>query len=767
MEALPNDMRIFRFAVFTFWAFTIITAWIATHLQNPHEPWWFLLSPLLLLPFLFGGVLLLRQQRFLWWTKLSPIVLAGLVFLLSLLLLNVASFLRISPLSHERVLPFDFWFTAQGGFFIHLIILIATLGLSALSLYLTGHLLSYIFLRSTFWKSSPISFCVLWKIALGMFGWILLSFTLGIWGILSSPLVLWCVLGIFLIERKELPLIWKWLTTPLLIVRVPNKASLALILFCFFVIALGLVDAIRPIPTGYDDMTSYMNRVNLMVSYQTLATGGAAFPFELLAATTQTAVPIHGLLSGMSFGVLCFLLGGYTLYCTGKHLWNQRVGFIAVALWMSLPMTSALFLREVKPDILLFFIAGLSFWAWIQWLEKHNVTFLYQSAFLLGFAISIKYTGLFLGGAFLASFLWEKWHARITKGTLSIRNILFAVGFTALPLLPWLGYNLASHPTNQRLHLESFTQSTTPHPILTDTTWKKFGINPETTCRPTGTKEEFARFHFHQSHLLQIFLTPWGITMNTRLGYFATEIGFLFLVILPVFLFFPKKKEGVNSSHRVNQFSTLSALAIGYFAFWFLLAQSIPWYGFPGFFLLIFLVTLAFVVLAKERSFFWILSLILLLGLATNLMVRLKFSLAPVWLQYSSTKLDERGFIETLLPGFSPVASLVNQDEHTNILIAGSGIRYFVMDNDRRVLADPMLDTFACLNHENNPSLTRKRLQALGIRHLYLSVDRLDPNLQAQYPTLKEKTENFLSFAESTLTLRLRTPLGFLYEVPK
>lgn len=762
---LPIDMQIFRITVFSIWTTAIISTWTVIHFQNSSDPWWFLLSPLLFLPLLFGGIIFLFRKRPSWRMKISPIMLIGFVVLLSFLLLNFAGFLRISPLSHERVLPFDFWLTAQGGFLMHLTFLVATLSLSGLSLYLTGHFIFRTLFRSISWNDSHPAFLNLWKIALGMFGWVLISFTLGIWGILSPPLILFLVCGIVWIERKQLPIIWRWLTAPLLTVRTMDRVALTLLLFCLFAASLGLVDAIRPIPTGYDDMTFYMNRVNLIVSRQALVPGGSALPFELLVATVQTAIPFDGLLSGMSFGVLCLLLGGYLMYSFGKSLLSEKVGLLAAALWMSLPMTSALFLREVKPDILLFFIAGLSFWSWIQWTKERDIHLFFQTAFLFGFAISIKYTALFLGGAFALGYIWEKWHSEI-KMSLSLRTILLALSFAALPLLPWLGYNLASYPADQKFQFDSLTQSASPHPIFSEASWKKFGINPKTMCQSTGIKEEFARFHFHHSYLLRILETPWGMTMNTRLGYFATEIGFLFLVILPIFLFLPRQKGNVSLSHMTKQFSILTALAIGYFTLWFLLAESIPWYGFPGFFLLILLVAMTPFFFSKQSTLCWILSLILFLGLNSNLALRLKFSLSPALLQYSSTQLDETSFIETLFPGFSPVYSLVNQEKRAGILIAGSGIRYFINDNDRRVLADPTLDTFACLNRENDPSLTRERLRSLGIRYLYLSADRFTPELQAQYPSLKEKGEDFLGFAKSALTLRFRTPLGLLYEVP-
>lgn len=744
--------------VFLIYACIVITSWTIVHTQNPDDPWGFFLAPLITVCILIGGTWLWRFSRPKKPFSISPAWLVGAIFFIAWLLFTTVSFFRPIETTHHPLIPFDLWWSANSAFFLHLLPLVLLLGIGTLTFRSVGKYFSQYFIPRSFRNFQNNSLTFLTTLVYGMFVWVLYALLLGSIGFLNTPAVFAGVAVSLWLGREEFSLWWSWFTTPLERNLSIKSPWLEVGIVLLFLISASLVDGLRPTPIGYDDMTYYMNRVHQMAEQTALIPGGNAFPFELLATVFQQAFSLYGLFAGMSFGLYTLFLSGYAVFALGKELVDVKMGLLAATIFLALPMAAALTFFEVKPDTLLFFVSSLAIASWIRWLRTKHPASLFETAFLFGFAVSVKYTALFLIGAFLATLLFDRWQQR-TWPSLSWKIFLKASGLFILPLLPWCLYHLGTFSPSEPLTLGAFIRSSQTAPLLTRDTWKNLGIDPQ-ICRPTGTFEDFSRYHSSHVGISTIFMTPWDITMNTRVGNFASEIGFLFLALLPLWLLRAPR------SNTPLPFGLLTLAACGYFGLWFSFSELIPWYGFPGYLFLVLLIAALFTrssLTLPWRTLLWI---ILFLGLITQLAIRLKFTLSTSWLSFAAGFSQENILASSSFSEFAPPISIINTDAEAKIIVMGSGIRYFINNNDQRVLDDLHLDYFSCMFHENNSHLTIGRLQMLGIRFIYISAERLEQQTLSKEATLRDKIKNFVHFTEQHLILRTSTSIGRLYEIP-
>lgn len=743
---------------FLIYASIVITSWTIVHTQNHDDPWGFFLAPLITICILIGGTWLWRFSRPKQPFNISPAWLVGASLFIAWLLFTIVSFFRPIETTHLPLIPLHLWWSANGAFFLHLLPLVLLLGIGTLTFRSAGQFFSQNLIPRRTQNPQDNSLTFLTTLAYGMFAWVLYALLLGSIGFLNTPAVLAGVAVSLWLGRKEFSQWWNWFTTPLERNLWIKSPWLEVGVVLLFLISASLVDGLRPTPIGYDDMTYYMNRVHQMAERTTLIPGGNAFPFELLATVFQQAFPLYSLFSGMSFGVFSLFLSGYAVFALGKELVDAKAGLVATTIFLALPMAAALTFFEVKPDTLLFFVSSLAIASWIRWLRIKRPASLFETAFLFGFAVSIKYTAFFLIGAFLTTLLFDLWQQR-TSPSRSWKIYLNASWFFILPLLPWCIYHLVTFSPSEAFTLGTLIRSSPTAPLLTGDTWENLGIEPQ-MCRHTGAFEDFSRYHSPHVGISTIFMTPWDITMNTRVGNFASEIGFLFLVLLPLWL--------LRSPRTITFFpyGLLALAACGYFGLWFSFGELVPWYGFPGYLFLVLLIAPLFTPSSLSRPWRTLLWIILFLGLITQLAIRLKFTLSTPWLSFAAGFSQENILESSSFSEFTPPIRIINTDDEAKIIVMGSGIRYFIKNNDQRVLDDLHLDYFSCMFHENNSRLTIERLQLLGIRFIYISAERLEQQTVSKETTLRNKIKNFVHFAEQQLILRSSTSIGRLYEVP-
>lgn len=748
--------------------FSILVAavWFYGHFIQKQDDWLFIGTPLIVAVVVFGCL-------FVWlyfWrgesrktVSISPLWMVFLAGIFSIFLFNIVSFFRPDPQSGMPVLEIESWIVSNGYFLGQEILIVSVILFSVGAFFLLGNLITHIF-SGAFSISENNLFYFLVKVALGMFGWIGIAFMFAFFGRLQ-PVLLWGIAAIVLIlERKQVAssLWWFFARTK----KEVNFCGLSfwISVIAMFFISLLLIDGLRPIPTGYDDMTYYMNRSNLVSQRGELVSGGNPYPFELLVATIQTIS--HSLSLGMSLGILCVILGFSVLYGFGKYYWDHKVGLVAGMVWLSLPMTSSLAIREVKPDTLLFFLSGLSIWAFFLWSKERQAHLLFLAVFFLGFAFSVKLTAIFLVASLFAGFVWFFWGGWSASVKERIKMIGIALVFFLIPLFPWIVYGFETRDISFPDSLSGLLSSVPVGQLISADDWKRLGISPEGECVSTIAEEDYGSYEGLGGKLVNTLLLPWDMTMNSRVGKFVSEIGFLFLALLPIFLFQKgrlfRRKRGLVSKGDI-----LIGMAAVYWVVWLIFAHNVPWYGFPGFFFLCLFVAL--VIFEKYTSVWFqrFLLVVLFFGLITNAIIRLEYFGNQHVLRYAAGSIDTEKFVDSYFPGYRQAANVVATYPDSKVLFTASKAYYFIPDNDSHVLMDGFLDTFYCLDSGRNDTVTLDRLRELDFQFVFLSKDLLRSLQDSSEGTLKQKVLRFVSFAESNLRVVINGPDFVLLEVPR
>lgn len=746
------------------WTVFVLGAWISQH------SWW--LQHAWLASFWFLSAFGVSFLGIVWWLHQRPNserhehVLhcgepLGGGFLMTWYVFILAE--ALFPFSGRAIVirPMVEWFMGSATFAIELLMLVAILTITYLVLSTTGNgILRFLKFRS--FASAPPLLVQLITLAFGIAGWIYIALLLAAIGWLRGPLVLGLAALILIIEhswRSAILPLWK---KPLIITHPLPWQSLVLIAFLAFFSASSLIDSLRPIPSGYDDMTAYMNHAQLIATRGTLVPGGLPFPFEILAATLEKAAPGPGLLFGMSLGTLALFLAALALWGLCCDFFDRRTALVAVTLWLSLPMTGALVFREVKPDPLLAFCLILTFWVMLRSLRSQSSAQLPIIAFLFGLAISVKLTALFFIGPFLvAAFVLRR---QIRDKRLHFGRLFGQASIAfLLPLIPWFALSFGTRPAATPISPSSFLSSSSPSSISDAAVWKKLGINPTDDCFFTGEGEDRARFLAPRPAILRTFFAPWDLTMNTGFGQPATEIGFLLLAFLP-WLLFGLARAPTDTSLAIAR--TIATMAAGYFFLWLCLGHFILWYALPGFMLLSILIAWSITRAVNNRLLSHLLWALLFFGLTANTLLRFTYSLPRTTLDFAAGRSDMAAYQAALFPAFLPVLNLIDTDGEARMLIAGSGLRYFIHENDRRVITDQYLDTFNCLNQPEDVPGTLNRLRSFGIKYVYISADTLAHAEDDAPPSLQGKVRRFTLFAKRALTPLIRTRVGILYSMP-
>ncbi|MGB3072975.1 MAG: glycosyltransferase family 39 protein, partial [Candidatus Moraniibacteriota bacterium] len=605
------------------------------------------------------------------------------------------------------------------------------------------------------------------RIVIGSSLWATLLVALG-WLSALTPGVIWvCLAGIALFEWRYLLSLCRYCLGSD-VWHLDVKSSLfALALFGLFLVALNLSETIRPEPTGFDDMTYYMDHVHRMQAAQAFLPGGNPFPFELTAAAVGIASHEQTLMLALSLGVYGLLLGAAILFAFGRAIWGANVGAIAAVLTLSIPMGAALALNETKPDAWLFPVTTLFFWSLIRWLQSRDISACFLALYLFSFALTIKLTALFLlaplGIGILIVFLTRQSAAGSWQ---SLRTIALAGIIVLLPVLPWLMLSVATHPPGQPYE---FSQVLASYPPDSPSLHRDIALLlTDHRCQSTAAAEDFTRFVGQRGPIATLLFLPWDITMNLTVSSFATEFGFLFLAILPLWLWYTWSiVRDPTREHLRSPSTQLILLSAGYLLVWLCLAQHVPWYGYP---VIALLSLLAAEAISRSRSvsiaLFRFLAILFVVGLIGNTLVRMKFSGSPEHLRYAGGTLSAEDFLDTTFPGLKTLRSAINRPSLPRVYITGSRLLYAFDDHTQRTFNDPHLDTFNCLFDTGGSDGVLETFRALDIQYVFFSRILLRELQHDQNQTFRAKIERFTDFTGHQLRVVWGSADYILFEVP-
>ncbi len=756
--------------IFGFGFATIVLAtWFQQHFLVLIDEWLALSLPLLCSGLLLGFLITIVKKRItiLRFRRIAP--LFGL-FLLALFIFNTEAFLIGLLPDRSPLIPLNAWASANGAFALRLGELLASF------LVLTGVCSS---LGQFFMKRPHIEdpttdggFPFLVSLAIGLCAMAIILHALGLFGWLN-PTVIWVsVTTLSIKEWRSLYSLIRWLFGKAEWRLKQDYPILIILSLGLFLGALSLVETVRPDPTGYDDMTTYMNRAHIMSERQALMPLSYPFPFEILSAALRIATTDETLMFAMGFGVYALLFGVIIIYAFGRAVFDQRIGLIAAVITLSVPMASALAIREVKPDALLLPIATLFIWSLVRWIKESENRFLFTALFLLGFAMTIKLTALFLIAPLAFGLIVRFRFRGLTRlGWPTFRNCFLAAFFFFLPILSWtlafptipmrpgeVPFSLPTLPAKLQKFPAGYTSSLSQDMSL---------LIDLTDCAATGSLEDFARFEIKRGSIASALFLPWDLTMNRQIGSSATESGPLFLALLPLglvigFSFF----RSFRLSWRAHPSVLVVGFAITYGVLWLWFAKRVPWYGYPGIALLTLLVAVT------ERMFmarpFWhrFFVALLIIGLSGHALLWLKSSGQSGQIRYAGGQIDRLDYLEFSLPGYRTVTDTLNRQPESRIYVTGSRLVYGIHNNDWRALLDTRLDSFNCLAREDDPEKTLAALRRLQIRYVLFSRSLLQELAQDYPSTLRNKVVRFTDFAGEHLRVVWGSPDYLIFEVP-
>lgn len=732
-------------------------AWFRYHILATGDYWLWIAFPLAVYGIIASGAI------FLFWRAKTPprfsLTLSFALLLITLLIIFESQvFLRPIFLTGTPLLATQGIFAAHLAFgkmvfsVLALFIILTLLFVSTGSLILRLTRLSKQILPTGYALRFALHFIAgigTWIAILILYHWI---------GLLSARPIIFVAAIILITERRSLIEIGRWCIEKTDCSALRNPFNAFVSVFLLFIIAFNVVETIRPIPTGYDDMTHYMNRVTLMTERQSLLDGGGQYAFELLAAGISIVTGESGQqMFALSFGTYGLLIGTLFIFLFGREFFGFRAGLVAAITFLSVPMGPALAILETKPDSLLLPFTVALVWFLIEAVRSKNLVFFYFACFSFGLAITTKLTGaIFLPGLAIG-FLIIIWN-RQSEWLSIIRGALLSIFFFALAFAPWF---LNDELREAKAYLRPDTSTT----LTQDLEKELWGSGQK--CSFLGQNEDMLRFDPEPGwNLKEILTAPWHLTMNRYVSLFATEFGFLYLALIPLGLLVCFRTPRAWLTETSQPITLLIITLVGAVTLWGVYAEHVAWYLYPTLPLLSLLIAAIFEHNQKYRSLSWFLIALIVLGLFGNTLVRMKFGSSEPRLRYAAGALSANEYAEAVFPGYPISMEILNLYPEARILVTGSRHWYGIHDNDRRAHLDTHLEAFSCLLNRHGPDGTLAVLRKLGIRYIFFSKSLMSEYEGTSRPTFTKKIRELVEFSRTHLRVEWGSASHMIYRIP-
>ena len=626
-------------------------------------------------------------------------------------------------------------------------ILLGEISLIILTTLSIGQKIKQLFLKEEPCETRPILPELLFSFGFGMIVIVYLLFFIALFGQLKGPIV-WAMFGLLnLIAIKQVIFWLKQFFTFRITIQSPyfdvgNLLALLVIVF----LAHNVLELIRPIPIGFDDMSVYINNPHLMAQTGHLLSGIMSYPWELFTSLgfvlykSMPAALMITLLSSI-FGIL----GLYYLVST----YCQKRGFspkdsrlytlLCVAIFYTLPTVVFQSAGDVKVDLAAFFFGIISILAFWQWrtgdqIKLLNKRYLWLSALLAGFAFSIKYTSLLFFLALLFYIIYiilKNRQINLKQAAITIGAIIFIF---LLPSAPIFVRNIYQTKALSVFNIR-FGKSENPPIILKPPLFNAPDHPPYQTLQNhvpgSAEREEIQRFFGFKTGISKYLLAPLSATLNNKTNGQYVDIGFLFLAFVPLIVFFYKRikiKQPQNFSLLLEIFLVNAVFWLS----WLFLSAGVIWYGLIGFaFLLLILIeTYHQIRTSSPKYFLCIANFLIALWITCALFLRTStipinsIAMEAVGIKYARGNINEQDYLKAKFGDLLPAVNIINQDirDHPDnppkVLRVGTFLRYLIDRNDVTVLDDNLLDKFNYASQDNNDAKMLERLKNSGFKYI-------------------------------------------------
>lgn len=373
---------------------------------------------------------------------------------------------------------------------------------------------------------------------------------------------------------------------------------------------------------------------------------------------------------------------------------------------------------EVRGGIIiaLFLAIGLGFLAAAFWRGKQNLRVMLLS-------------GAVFTGAFVAALMPWIYHNNLERGRLIPTRFELGAPNRLTPIIDIAGRNPTPLPGQ-------IVRSVPPELAL--------DMN-HASCKATGHTEELDRYWGFREGWGHYLTLPWRTVMNLdSVGYYVSTMpGLLLFPLLLLLPFFWIRRAG--------WFRWLVAGTAFLVLEWMFMANGVPWYGI-GMFLGLTVALEAFALRAPDRLNQVLVSFLITCSLFGMFAMRFwQFDQQRNMFEYTKGKASYQVMKERTIPHYNDIADIVADravsiSDRPMLYRIGTFIPYFIPRNLEMIgLSDHQLDVFNCLNQERDPTLTVRRLKALGFNSIIFDTNTATIERDTQ-GSLHQKVQSLVDF---------------------
>lgn len=570
----------------------------------------------------------------------------------------------------------------------------------------------------------------------------LMLFICGLFGWLQSVPVWGICMVVLSIAYKEL---WQWLKAffkPQIHFQ-GSYVDVRIILFCVFLIVLShnVLELIRPMPVGFDDLAVYMNIPNLLAHGGELLSGIDAYSWGIFMSLGYLLFHSATIALFLSFlgGVLVF----FGLYVSVQSYGEQRnmshaqantYALFVATFFYALPMVVFQSAKDMKVDLAAFFFILLSFILFLAWRKKEqgDVKSLCLSGLFMGYAFTIKYTALFFIVAMLLYALFYMWRRQQKNAGITMLVLIVCIG---APFAPYAMKNIVD---TKQISVQSLRtgESETPWIAMNPPLSGLGGQIPAPSS--TGVQEEQGRYTGFEQGIWRYLMLPFTVTFNPIAFGMYVDIGYIFLALIPlIIILYIRTPEGEGGDHSLPLLHEILLVGAIYWILWGIFAEGVIWYGYGGF---IFLFLLIVEIIHQLKKEYWtglryVVNGIIIVWFLCTLCLRTAnlpshaIFIDPVGLFYSRGVIDEQGYLKQKIPTYLTILNIINSDIDANkrnppkIYRVGTYIKYFIHHNNKLVLDDNQLDIFISLSQDHDDQKTIARFKNAGFKYLIIDTN--------------------------------------------
>lgn len=522
---------------------------------------------------------------------------------------------------------------------------------------------------------------------------------------------------------------------------IAGEKVLTILAFSFIVLLLGmeLVDSVKTIPLGWDDSNYYIRGARILAETNDFTRGIGPTAWMLVMSIPWLFW--NNVIGDQIILIATLLCGlGIFFFLAGKFL-DKGSSTLSTAILLSVPMLNFFLIIDSKVEIPLLFTGAALLLTFMNWLEEKKSADFIAMAFLCGFLLTIKITSVTFVALFILLVIYLKTSFKYLCAAWYFAILAyFAFGQQMQTLkafeIPYEGFAYVLALASVTLFILSFIKEKPLkrvkdlHPALLLVAasaifiapWAimhfiqagavgfsiaLFGEKDLISILPSGLfcpdsfgfDADYKRYTGVMTGLKGLLFAPWNMTMTKELNTFISDVSFIFLGIIPLWILNAKEIFGGNK--KIQSVIVFSAL---YILLWFLSGNGVAWYGI--FFLLGGIILTVYSLQRKE--IWWKISLgfFLLLYFVASFVLRNNFFVQPQMLSYTYGLASKEEVQSFLYPGSSESTDILEKEENVVLYRVGTHMKYFLSIPERSFVDDDYLDQYGCIK---NLSLEEKK----------------------------------------------------------